>query len=155
MFHIVLYQPEIPANTGNIGRLCLGTGARLHIVRPMRFLVTDAALRRAGLDYWRELDVVYHDDLAELAQVSPPERTWYFTTKGTRLYTDVAYRPGDALVFGPETRGLPAEVLAAAPQRCLRLPMTSGTRSQNLANSVAVALYEAWRQNDFAMEEEA
>ena len=151
MFHVVLWQPEIPANTGNIGRLCLGCGAQLHIVRPMRFLVNDRALRRAGLDYWHRLNVNYLDSLSELEATVPPPRTWLFTTKGERCHADVRFEPGDALVFGPESRGLPQEMLDAAPQRCLRLPMTSAIRSVNLANTVAVALYEAWRQQDFAL----
>lgn len=151
MFHVVLWQPEIPSNTGNIGRLCLGTGATLHIVRPMRFIVNDRYLKRAGLDYWDKLDVRYHDSLDELQQTTPLERTWLLTTKGERCYADVRYQPGDALVFGPESRGLPEEMLSVAPERCLRLPMTDAVRSINLANTVAATLYEAWRQNDYRL----
>ncbi|MCD4829978.1 MAG: tRNA (cytidine(34)-2'-O)-methyltransferase [Candidatus Cloacimonetes bacterium] len=151
MFNVVLWQPEIPANTGNIGRLCLGAGARLHIVRPMRFMVNDRQLRRAGLDYWRRLDVAFYDSLDELAGIIPPARTWLLSTKASRCYTEAEFAPGDALVFGPESRGLPADMLSAAPERCLRLPMTGEVRSLNLANTVAVALYEAWRQNAFRM----
>ena len=151
MFNVVLWRPEIPANTGNIGRLCLGAGATLHIVRPMRFIVNDRYLKRAGLDYWDKLDVRYHDSLDELAAVTPPQRTWLMTTKAARSYADETFRPGDAFVFGPEGSGLPEEMLAAAPNRCLRIPMTDAVRSINLANSVAVVLYEAWRQCEYRL----
>lgn len=151
MFHVVLFQPEIPGNTGNIIRLCANTGARLHLIRPLGFDLDDSKLRRAGLDYheWAELRV--HDSLdAFLAEVRPP-RLFAFTTKGSRPYHDLAVAPGDAFLFGPETRGLPPEVLDALPagQR-LRLPMRPHSRSLNLSNSVAVVVYEAWRQQGFA-----
>jgi tRNA (cytidine/uridine-2'-O-)-methyltransferase len=146
---IVLYQPEIPANTGNIGRLCLGTGTELHIIRPMRFLITDKALQRAGLDYWHHLNVHFYDSLDELLAKFPDSVPFCCTTKADRFYTDVSYRPGDMLIFGPESRGLPADVLSAHADSCVTIPMTGAIRSLNLANSVSIVLYEALRQTGF------
>ncbi len=150
MFEILLYQPEIPPNTGNIMRLAVNTGCRLHLVEPLGFTLDERQLRRAGLDYREYAEVRVHADwpaaLAELAG----RRIWAFSTRGGRGYADAAFAPGDVLLFGPETRGLPAEVLEAIPaERRLRLPMRPGNRSVNLSNSVAVAVYEAWRQNEF------
>jgi tRNA (cytidine/uridine-2'-O-)-methyltransferase len=146
---VVLYQPEIPANTGNIGRLCLGAGAELHIIRPMRFLVTDKALQRAGLDYWHLLDVHYHASLEALLTAFPEATAYYCTTKATRYYTEPAYCSGDLLIFGPESRGLPEEILQAHSDHAITIPMTGQIRSLNLANSVSIILFEALRQVGF------
>jgi tRNA (cytidine/uridine-2'-O-)-methyltransferase len=150
MLHVILYQPEIPPNTGNIIRLCANTGCRLHLVEPLGFVLDDARLRRAGLDYheWAELRV--YASLDDCLAALLPEHLFAVSTRGTERYDRVRYRPGDALLFGPETRGLPAEVLAGVPpaQR-LRLPMRPGQRSLNLSNAVAVLVFEAWRQLGF------
>ncbi|HPE78797.1 MAG TPA: tRNA (uridine(34)/cytosine(34)/5-carboxymethylaminomethyluridine(34)-2'-O)-methyltransferase TrmL [Gammaproteobacteria bacterium] len=151
LFHVVLYQPEIPPNTGNIIRLCANTGSSLHLIHPLGFDFDDKRLRRAGLDYREFADVRQHDDFAAfLAEVSPPRR-FSVSTRGAQRYDDVEYAAGDAFLFGPETRGLPQEMLDELPatQR-IRLPMRPGQRSLNLSNSVAVLLYEAWRQHGFA-----
>ena len=151
MFHVVLYQPEIPPNTGNIIRLCANTGAALHLIEPYGFSLDAARLRRAGLDYrelvrvraWPDLDAFRHE-------VAPP-RLFAFSRRAARDCFAVRFGAGDALLFGPETRGLPRSVLdAVAPQRRLRIPMRPGNRSLNLSNAVAVACYEAWRQTGFA-----
>jgi tRNA (cytidine/uridine-2'-O-)-methyltransferase len=151
MFHVVLYQPEIPPNTGNIIRLCANTGSTLHLVHPLGFRLDDRRLRRAGLDYHEYARVQeYPTFAAYLAQACPP-RLWGFSTRAARCYAGAGYQPGDAFLFGPETRGLPAELLAGlAAQQVLRLPMLPASRSMNLSNSVAVVLYEAWRQQGFA-----
>jgi tRNA (cytidine/uridine-2'-O-)-methyltransferase len=146
---VVLYQPEIPSNTGNIGRLCLGAGVELHIVKPARFLLTDKALQRAGLDYWAQLDVKLHGSLDELLAAYPDSTAYYCSTKATRLYTEPEYHPGDLLIFGPESRGLPEELLRANPERVIGIPMTGSIRSLNLANSVSIILYEALRKQGF------
>ena len=151
MFDIVLYQPEIPPNTGNILRLAVNTGCGVHLVRPIGFRLTDRALARAGLDY-AEIDVAtVHTSWEECAAHFGGRRMFAFSTKGRVVHTAPSYRPGDALLFGPETRGLPEEVLGAFPEsQRLRVPMCEGSRSLNLSNTVAVAVYEAWRQQDFA-----
>jgi tRNA (cytidine/uridine-2'-O-)-methyltransferase len=145
-----LYQPEIPPNTGNVIRLCANTGGRLHLIEPLGFRMEDRELRRAGLDYHEWVEVRTWPDLATfLAAVAPP-RLLAFSTRAPTRYTDVQYRPGDALLFGPETRGLPDELLESLPpEQRLRLPMRPGVRSLNLSNAVAVAVYEAWRQLGF------
>jgi len=150
MFHVVLYQPEIPPNTGNVIRLCANTGARLHLVEPLGFQLDDRRLRRAGLDYHEFASLSVHPSLeAFLERVAPP-RVWAFTTRGRRPHVEVRFAEGDALLFGPETRGLPEEVLAGVgAEHCLRLPMRPANRSLNLSNAVAVAVYEAWRQLGF------
>ncbi|MFO7262552.1 MAG: tRNA (uridine(34)/cytosine(34)/5-carboxymethylaminomethyluridine(34)-2'-O)-methyltransferase TrmL [Bacillaceae bacterium G1] len=148
-FHIVLVEPEIPANTGNIARTCAGTGAILHLVRPLGFSTDDKMLKRAGLDYWHAVDVRYHDSFAEVEAMYPDGRFFFATTKGAKWYTDFRFQDGDFLVFGKETRGLPDELLAAHPEQCMRLPMTDQIRSLNLSNAVAIVLYEALRQNGF------
>ncbi|HET6914301.1 MAG TPA: tRNA (cytidine(34)-2'-O)-methyltransferase [Rhodanobacteraceae bacterium] len=150
MLHVILHNPEIPPNTGNVIRLCANTGASLHLVRPLGFDLDHAKLRRAGLDYHEFARVVVHDDLdACLAAFGSP-RVFAFTTRGSVRHTDVQFAGGDALLFGCETRGLPDAVLAAIPQdRHVRLPMMPGNRSINLSNAVAVAVYEAWRQLGF------
>lgn len=149
MMHIVLIEPEIPQNTGNIARTCAATGAALHLIRPLGFSLDDRYLKRAGLDYWSMAQVTVYDDFAALAQKYPAAALFFFTTKGAQPYTSFAY-PDDAfLVFGRETRGLPEPLLKKHPGRCARIPMREGTRSLNLSNSVAVALYEALRQRGF------
>jgi tRNA (cytidine/uridine-2'-O-)-methyltransferase len=150
MFHVVLYQPEIPPNTGNIIRLCANTGSRLHLVRPLGFELDDRRLRRAGLDYREWASVTEHDSLQAFRERVRPVRCWGFSTRGRRGYASVTFGEGDALIFGPETRGLPETVLHELGEAAvLRLPMVAGSRSLNLSNAVAVVVYEAWRQQDF------
>jgi tRNA (cytidine/uridine-2'-O-)-methyltransferase len=141
-FHVVLFQPEIPYNTGSVGRTCVAVGAKLWLVRPLGFRVDDYYLRRAGLDYWQHLEWQVVDDWAELTAAIPAERHWYFTKRGSRLYTDARFADGDALVFGRESTGLPAEIVQDRAERCLRIPIRPEVRSLNLSNSVAVAAYE-------------
>ncbi len=150
MLHVVLYQPEIPPNTGNIIRLCANTGAGLHLVEPLGFALDDRRLRRAGLDYHEWATVRQYPDLDQcIAQLSL-KRLFAISTRGTRSYADVAYRNGDALLFGPETRGLPQALLdGMPPENTLRIPMMPGSRSLNLSNAVAVVVMEAWRQLAF------
>lgn len=151
MFEIVLVEPEIPPNTGNVIRLCANTGCRLHLVRPLGFDLSDKQLRRAGLDYHEYAEVRVHEDWAAMHAALAGRRLFAFTTKGSRPFSEVAWRPDDVLVFGPETRGLSAEQLAGFPaDRRVRLPMRPGQRSLNLSNAVAVAVFEAWRQNGYA-----
>lgn len=146
MFNVVLVEPEIPPNTGNIGRLCLATRSALHLVRPLGFAIDDRALRRAGLDYWREVDVQLWDSLGELQSAqSSNARFFFLTTKTSRPYFQEQFQPGDFLVFGRETKGLPEELLRAHRDRLLTIPM-HGTRSLNLATAVAIVLFEAVRQ---------
>ena len=150
MFHILLYQPEIPPNTGNIIRLCANTGTQLHLIRPLGFKLDDKQLRRAGLDYHEYADMRVHDDLPACLRTLPVARLFAFTTKGSHPYHEVRYQAGDALLFGPESRGLPVDLLASlAPEQRLRLPMLPDNRSLNLSNTVAVAVFEAWRQCGF------
>jgi tRNA (cytidine/uridine-2'-O-)-methyltransferase len=150
VFHVVLYQPEIPPNTGNIIRLCANTGSILHLVHPLGFEVDDKRLRRAGLDYREFADLRQHRDFGAWLAACQPARWFAVSTRGATRYDRVAYCAGDAFVFGPETRGLPDDLLAsAAPDRRVRLPMRPGQRSLNLSNSVAVLVYEAWRQAGF------
>jgi tRNA (cytidine/uridine-2'-O-)-methyltransferase len=151
MFHIVLFQPEIPPNTGNIIRLCANTGAHLHLIKPLGFLFEDKRLRRAGLDYHEFAAVRLHEDYGAFLEAVAPARVFALTTRGGVGYSEPEFRPGDALLFGPETRGLPDAILDGLPvaQR-LRIPMQPESRSLNLSNSVALVLYEAWRQNGFA-----
>ncbi|AVX21490.1 MULTISPECIES: tRNA (uridine(34)/cytosine(34)/5-carboxymethylaminomethyluridine(34)-2'-O)-methyltransferase TrmL [Carboxydocella] len=150
MFNIVLVEPEIPQNTGNIARTCAATGASLHLVHPLGFSVDDRSLKRAGLDYWHLLDVHHYDNLEHFLAVHGGKTLWLATTKGSVWHTEVSYRPGDFLLFGKETKGLPAELLAARPHHRIRLPMREDARSLNLSNAVAVVVYEALRQNNFA-----
>lgn len=149
--NIVLVEPEIPQNTGNIARTCAGIGARLHLVRPLGFSVEDRYLKRAGLDYWHMVEIFYYDSYREVIQAAVQEAAFYLcTTKGARRHTDVTYRDGDYLVFGKETKGLPEELLAAHYDHCIRIPMNREFRSLNLSNAVAVVAYEAMRQLSFA-----
>lgn len=151
MLHVVLYQPEIPPNTGNIIRLCANTGAWLHLIRPLGFTLDDASLRRAGLDYHALARVREHDSLGDFITDVAPARLWALSTRGHTRYDRADFAAGDALLFGPETRGLPEALLHNMPPgRTLRLPMAADNRSLNLSNSVAVVLYEAWRRQDFA-----
>jgi tRNA (cytidine/uridine-2'-O-)-methyltransferase len=147
MFHVVLVEPEIPANTGNIGRLCLATGATLHLVGRPGFHLDDRHLRRAGLDYWREVRLVRHDTFADFEASHAPGRLFCLSARAGTPYTRVHYQPGDALVFGGESRGLPAEVLARHAERTLTIPQPAGkVRSLNLATAAGIVLYEALRQ---------
>ena len=151
MFNIVLVQPEIPPNTGNAIRLCANTGARLHLVRPLGFTLEDAQLRRAGLDYHEYARLQVHDTLEAALAAIAPRRLFALSTRGTTRFDTPRYAEGDAFLFGPETRGLPDEVLAQVPEpQRLRLPMRPGNRSLNLSNAIAVVVFEAWRQQDFA-----
>ncbi|HEY5789668.1 MAG TPA: tRNA (cytidine(34)-2'-O)-methyltransferase [Gammaproteobacteria bacterium] len=151
MFHVVLYQPEIPPNTGNIIRLCANSGAALHLLQPLGFRMEDRLLRRAGLDYREWAEVRQHAGLDAFLAAVRPARLLAATTRASQPYTALRYAAGDALLFGPESRGLPAELLARLPDaHRLRVPMVPGSRSLNLSNAVAVVLYEAWRQLDFA-----
>lgn len=146
MLHIVLYQPEIPDNTGNVGRTCVALRAKLWLVRPLGFRLDDRHLRRAGLDYWQHLDWEAVDDWPSLLQRLPGCRPWFFSKRAARCYTDAAYAPNDVLVFGSESQGLPSTLLEQHPDRCLQIPMAEEARCLNLAVSVAVAAYEAHRQ---------
>ncbi|MDT8319442.1 MAG: tRNA (cytidine(34)-2'-O)-methyltransferase [Xanthomonadales bacterium] len=150
MFNLILYQPEIPPNTGNIIRLCANTGTRLHLVGPLGFTLDDARLRRAGLDYGEWAELLTYPHWEHFLQSNPDMPLWAFSTHGRRRYSDAAFRAGDGLMFGPETRGLPAAVLGyAGEKRTLRLPMQEESRSLNLSNCAAIGLYEALRQSDF------
>ena len=154
MFHIVLYQPEIPPNTGNIIRLCANTGTHLHLIHPLGFRLDEKRLRRAGLDYHEWADVREYPSLSRFIETVRPRRLLACTTKGRQRYSDIRFMAGDALLFGPESRGLPAEILTSLPaEQRLRIPMQTDSRSLNLSNSVAIMLYEAWRQLDFATTE--
>jgi len=150
MFEIVLYQPEIPPNTGNIIRLAANTGCRLHLVKPLGFTLADSQLKRAGLDYHEYASVTVHEDWPAARASLAGKRIFALTTKGATRHDQVAYRPGDVFLFGPESRGLPADILAGLPAgQCLRLPMLPHSRSLNLSNAAAVMVYEAWRQQGF------
>ena len=150
MFNIVLFEPEIPANTGNIIRLCANTGAKLHLIQPLGFELDDKKLRRAGLDYHEWADIRVHKDINAFLASEQYAKVYALTTKAKQCYTDTKFQLGDVWMFGPETRGLPDSILTSLPeQQRLRLPMLPASRSLNLSNTVAVTLYEAWRQQDF------
>ena len=150
MLDVVLYQPEIPPNTGNIIRLCANTGFRLHLIEPLGFELDDQRLKRAGLDYHEFAELKIHANYPSFLTTVQPERVLALSTKGRSNYSDCQFQPGDALLFGPETRGLPTEILATLPEdQVLRLPMLADSRSLNLANTVAIVVYEAWRQMGF------
>jgi tRNA (cytidine/uridine-2'-O-)-methyltransferase len=151
MVNVALFEPEIPPNTGNIIRLCANSGDRLHLIKPLQFSLDDRRLRRAGLDYHEWAKVQVHDCLDDLYASLPAHRYFAVSTKGHRNYADVTYRDSDLLLFGPETRGLPDEILDSTPDNCIiRIPMRPNNRSMNLANAVAIVVYEAWRQRDFS-----
>ena len=150
MFHIVLIEPEIPQNTGNIARTCAATGCALHLVKPLGFEISDKQLKRAGLDYWKFVNVTVHDSFEEVQKAADGNvRFYYFTTKAPRSYTEAAFRKGDYLVFGKETRGIDEELLIRHKEECVRIPMIEESRSLNLSNSAAIAVYEGLRQNKF------
>lgn len=147
--NIVLVEPEIPQNTGNIARTCAATGAALHLVRPLGFTIDDRKLKRAGLDYWDKLDITYYDNLDDFFAKNPDAEFFCFTTKAKHTYTDITYPKRVFLMFGKETRGLPEKLLYENPERCVRIPMRDTLRSLNLSNSAAIAVYEALRQREF------
>ncbi len=149
MMNIVLYEPEMPANTGNIGRTCVATDTRLHLIEPLGFKLNEKAIKRAGLDYWDKLDVTVYCDFKDFLERNPGAKIYMATTKAPRVYTDVAYEPDCYIMFGPESRGIPEEILLENQETCVRIPMWGDIRSLNLSNSVAVILYEALRQNGF------
>ncbi len=147
--NIVLVEPEIPQNTGNIARTCAATGARLHIVKPMGFTIDDKKLKRAGLDYWYLLDLTYYENLDDFFEKNKDGKFFYFTTKGRKTHSDAVYTDKSFLVFGKETKGLPEELLLKHPEDCVRIPMINDARSLNLSNSVAIGVYEALRQMNY------
>ena len=149
MLNIVLHEPEMPANTGNIGRTCVAAGARLHLIEPLGFSINDKMVKRAGLDYWDKLDVTVYDDFNDFCERNPGAKIYMATTKAHKTYTEVSYEPDCYIMFGPESRGIPEELLIEDPERCVRIPMWGEMRSLNLSNSVAIILYEALRQNGF------
>jgi tRNA (cytidine/uridine-2'-O-)-methyltransferase len=147
--NIVLCEPEIPQNTGNIARTCAATGASLHLIRPLGFEIDNAKLKRAGLDYWDKLDITYYDGLDDFFAKHSDVEVYFFSTKAKRRYSDVKYSDDVWIMFGKETRGLPEDLLARHPDTCVRIPMRDKLRSLNLSNSVAIAVYEILRQDDF------
>lgn len=150
MFNIVLFEPEIPPNTGNVIRLCANTGCQLHLIKPLGFDMEEKALRRAGLDYHEWANVRIHENYAEFLESEKPETIYALTTKGERTHSEASFKDGDFLMFGPETRGLPQDIRESLPfDQWLRLPMMHNSRSMNLSNTVAVMIFEAWRQNDY------
>lgn len=148
--HIVLHQPEIPANTGNIGRTCVATGSSLHLIEPLGFRLDEKSIRRAGMDYWDSLDVTRYINYTEFREKHPGAKVWFATTKAKRVYTEVKFGMDDYIMFGKESGGIPEEILADHEEACIRIPMLDEIRSLNLSNSVAIVLYEALRQNGFA-----
>ena len=149
MIHVVLYEPEIPANTGNIGRTCVATGTRLHLIEPLGFHLDEKSIKRAGMDYWSELDVTTYVNWDDFCEKNPGAKIYMATTKGRHVYTEVSYEPDCYIMFGPESRGIPEEILLDHQETCVRIPMWGDIRSLNLSNSVAIILYEALRQNGF------
>ena len=148
--NIVLYEPEIPANTGNIGRTCTATGTTLHLIEPLGFEITEKALRRAGLDYWSKLDVRVYKNFADFMEKNPNAKIYMATTKAKHIYTEVSYEPDCYIMFGKESAGIPEEILVEHEETAIRIPMNYEIRSLNLSNSVAIVLYEALRQNQFS-----
>ena len=148
--HIVLHQPEIPANTGNIGRTCAATGTGLHLIEPLVFKLDEKSIKRAGMDYWERLNVSRYMNFEEFRQMHPKAKIWMATTKAKHVYTQVSFGPDDFLMFGKESAGIPEEILVDYEETCIRIPMLTDIRSLNLSNSVAVVLYEALRQQNFA-----
>lgn len=149
MLNIVLHEPEIPANTGNIGRTCVATGVRLHLIRPLGFQINEKALKRAGLDYWDKLDVSVYDHYEDFLEKNPDAVIYMATTKGRHVYTEVSYEPDCYIMFGKESAGIPEEILIDHEDHAIRIPMKPEIRSLNLSNAVAIVLYEALRQNQF------
>ena len=149
MLNIVLFEPEIPANTGNIGRTCVATNTRLHLIEPLGFRLDEKSLRRAGMDYWKELDVTTYIDFDDFMRRNPGAKLYMATTKAPNVYTDVTYEPDCYIMFGKESAGIPEEILVHHKENSIRIPMVGDIRSLNLGNSVAVVLYEALRQNNF------
>ena len=147
--NIVLLEPEIPQNTGNIGRTCCATGTKLHLIEPMGFRINEKSLKRAGMDYWDDLDVAIYDSYNDFLEQNPNAKMWYATTKAPNRYCDISFGENDYIMFGKESAGIPEEILKANPDTCVRIPMIGETRSLNLSNSVAIVLYEALRQNQF------
>jgi len=154
MMNVVLLEPEMPANTGNIGRTCVATGTRLHLIEPLGFRLNSKAVQRAGLDYWEDLDFKVYMDFNEFMQKNPGIKIYMATTKARKKYTDVRFEPDCFLMFGKESAGIPEEILLDHEEDCIRIPMCPGTRSLNLSNSVSIVLYEALRQNGFPELEE-
>ena len=148
--NIVLLEPEIPANTGNIGRTCVATGSRLHLIEPLGFRLNEKALKRAGMDYWKDLDVTTYINYEDFLEKNPGAKIYMATTKGQHVYSDVKFEPDCYIMFGKESAGIPEEILLEHPNEAIRIPMMGETRSLNLANSVSIVLYEALRQNGFA-----
>ncbi len=148
--HIVLHQPEIPQNTGNIGRTCVATNTSLHLIEPLGFRLGEKELRRAGMDYWEKLDVTRYIDYQEFREKHPDAKVWMATTKAKKSYTEVSFGMDDFIMFGKESAGIPEEILVENQENCIRIPMGENIRSLNLSNSVAIVLYEALRQNNFA-----
>lgn len=148
--NIILHQPEIPANTGNIGRTCVATGTALHLIEPLGFHLDEKSIKRAGMDYWDKLDVTRYMNVQEFREKNPGAKIWYATTKAKRLYTEADFSPGDFIMFGKESAGIPEELLVENEETCIRIPMLEEIRSLNLSNAVAIVLYEALRQNEFA-----
>ena len=149
MLNIVLYEPEIPANTGNIGRTCVATNTRLHLIEPLGFRLDEKSLRRAGMDYWKDLDVTTYIDFDDFLAKNPDAKIYMATTKAPNVYTDVSYEPDCYIMFGKESAGIPEEILVHHKENSIRIPMVGDIRSLNLGNSVAIVLYEALRQNNF------
>ena len=147
--NIVLFEPEIPANTGNIGGTCVATGTRLHLIEPLGFSLSEKALKRAGMDYWKDLDVTTYVNWEDFCQKNPDAKIYYATTKARHVYSEVNYESDCYIMFGKESAGIPEEILKEHPDTCVRIPMLGETRSLNLSNSVAIVLYEALRQNSF------
>jgi len=148
-FNIVLVEPEIPQNTGNIARTCAATGSRLHLVRPLGFEIDDKKLKRAGLDYWHLLDITFYDDINDFFEKNKEGNFYYASTKSLYRHSDVKFNDGDYILFGKETKGLDEALLKVNKDKCIRIPMIEGARSLNLSNSVAIVIYEALRQNDY------
>ena len=148
--HIVLHQPEIPANTGNIGRTCVATGTSLHLIEPLGFRLDEKSIKRAGMDYWEHLDVTRYMNYQEFLEKHPNAKIWMATTKAKKTYTEAEFGPDDFIMFGKESAGIPEEILVDNEETCIRIPMLDEIRSLNLSNSVAIVLYEALRQNNFA-----
>lgn len=148
--HIVLHQPEIPANTGNIGRTCVATGTSLHLIEPLGFRLDEKSIKRAGMDYWEHLDVTRYMNYQEFLEKHPNAKIWMATTKAKKTYTEAEFGPDDFIMFGKESAGIPEEILVENEETCIRIPMLDEIRSLNLSNSVAIVLYEALRQNNFA-----